>query len=117
MGLDTYAAYNKENYPPIPSEEFKNFDYLCGGLFSGGGSSFRGKMYSEFIQAISGVSLYQEVMPPEQVKVVTLALHNAIFVHDEGYKGTYFVSNEEIYSLFCWFNTVLKHEGVVLGWW
>ena len=118
MGLDTFAAYSTEGYPAMPNELFLDNDYLCGGIFSGGGASFRGKIYADFIHAISGISLYQEVMQEPDIRNILLALHNAIFVHDEGYDGEYRkISNEEIYALYRWFNTVLRNKGVVLGWW
>ena len=47
---------------------------LCGGMFSGPDeetcSSFRGKVYSEFIEALSGISLYQDSITGDELKVI-----------------------------------------------
>jgi hypothetical protein len=51
---------------------------LCGGMFSGpeGGvcSSFRGKVYSEFIEALAGISLYQDSIQGEELKYILTSL-------------------------------------------
>ena len=59
MGLDNYWEA-----PKGTSLEELTFDpplRLCGGLFSGhGDGSFRGKVYSGIVEAITGVSLYED---------------------------------------------------------
>lgn len=56
MGLDNYWMKDKD-VPGVVEGEFK----LCGGMLSGhGNDSFRGKVYSEFVQDVTGVSLYGE---------------------------------------------------------
>ena len=57
MGLDSMWSGSVEG----------NFD-LCGGMFSGhGNDSFRGKVYIALVEAITGVSLYQEEIPNSTV--------------------------------------------------
>lgn len=48
---------------------------LCGGMFSGtGGSSFRGKRYSELIERASGLSLYESLLENRDVWCISDAL-------------------------------------------
>jgi hypothetical protein len=69
MGLDTYAARSAEG--DLPEEDAQAFDnadlQLCGGMHSGSGGSFRGKVYSDVVEHVSGVSLYEEWIPPDAV--------------------------------------------------
>jgi hypothetical protein len=47
---------------------------LCGGVISGSPGSFRGKVYDRLVFAITGVSLYQEWIPPDRVEQMCEAL-------------------------------------------
>jgi hypothetical protein len=77
MGLDVYAVRSPE--AGLTEEEEHLFDEagieLCGGIFSGEGGSFRGKVYDTLILDITGVSLYQRWIPPETVRQMAEALH------------------------------------------
>lgn len=77
MGLDTYASRSPDDIELKP-EDIQAFDdaeiYLCGGIFSGEGGSFRGKVYSILIYEITGESLFQEWIPPETVREMYKAL-------------------------------------------
>ena len=77
MGLDVYALRSPEE--PLTEEDVLAFDQanieLCGGIFSGDGGSFRGKVYDMLILDITGESLYQQWIPPETVKEMAAALH------------------------------------------
>jgi hypothetical protein len=54
MGLDNFWKKSKDEAGVIEGE-FK----VCGGMFSGSGNdSFRGKVYSRFVEDVTGVSLY-----------------------------------------------------------
>jgi hypothetical protein len=70
MGLDTYAARSREgDLTDQDTQAFEAADLqLCGGIWSGGGPSFRGKVYSDVVERVSGVSLYEEWIPPETVR-------------------------------------------------
>lgn len=64
MGLDNYWV-NKDGEETPVEGEFQ----VCGGLLAGhGNSSFRGKVYSELVAAITGTSLYTEHILPAEVK-------------------------------------------------
>ena len=77
MGLDVYAVRSPEE--PLTEEDVLAFDQarieLCGGIFSGDGGSFRGKVYDTLILDITDVSLYQQWIPPETVREMAAALH------------------------------------------
>lgn len=51
---------------------------LCGGMFSGPGEktceSFRGKVYSDFIEALSGISLYQDSISGDELEHILACL-------------------------------------------
>ena len=54
MGLDNIWMKNKDEHGVIEGE-FK----ICGGVFSGhGNESFRGKVYAQLVEDITGISLY-----------------------------------------------------------
>lgn len=76
MGLDTYAArMPDEELSDNDIEAFEKADiHLCGGVVSGAAGSFRGKVYSGLISRITGVSLYQEWIPPAVVRKMWQAL-------------------------------------------
>lgn len=79
MGLDTFASRSPEDIE-LTEEDLIAFSEanieLCGGVFSGGGNdgSFRGKIYALMILDITGISLYQEWIPPETVTEMYKAL-------------------------------------------
>jgi hypothetical protein len=77
MGLDVYALRSPEE--PLTDEDVLAFDQaqieLCGGIFSGDGGSFRGKVYDTLILDITDVSLYQQWIPRETVREMAAALH------------------------------------------
>lgn len=62
MGLDSYwrkPADKEHTQPPVFEPELR----LCGGMLSGhGAGSFRGKVYSDLVERVTGESLYQEVI-------------------------------------------------------
>jgi hypothetical protein len=120
MGLDTYAYVDKE---PMADTLFpESCVHLCGGMFSGGGSSFRGKVYNGFIEAISGVSLYTEKMSSEDLDTVVASLKNILGdLSTDDYATDYLQSHcitiAEAKALYAWFSTVKEHNGFVVGWW
>lgn len=76
MGLDTYAL--RSPHEDLTEEDAQAFDQagieLCGGILSGSGGSFRGKVYDDLVLEVTGVSLYQEWIPPEKVQEMYQAL-------------------------------------------
>jgi hypothetical protein len=77
MGLDTYAARSEKDIA-LSDEDIAAFEaadiQLCGGLFSGDAGSFRGKVYNDLVEQITGESLYQFWIPPEVVQRMAQAL-------------------------------------------
>ena len=65
MGLDNYLQTSEEVGENV-YEELANVN-LCGGMFSGNGSdgSFRGKVYNDYVEEVTGVSLYENSIGPE----------------------------------------------------
>lgn len=72
MGLDN--IWRVPEGTPHPSMEVD----LCGGMFSGPGEktceSFRGKVYHEFIEDLSGISLYQHSISGDELKDILSSL-------------------------------------------
>ncbi len=65
MGLDNYWILPKGKCHPT----FKPKLRLCGGMFSGHGvRSFRGKVYDDFIELVTGETLYQIMIPNKKIK-------------------------------------------------
>lgn len=80
MGLDSFWVDSDGNEIQV---EFKNPPKLCGGIFSANGvGSFRGKVYNEFVQSITGVSLYQEMIDNETIKEMADKLDEFVKNHD-----------------------------------
>lgn len=90
MGLDTYARKDVscecgqgtvKKLPEAAAAAFEGAGIsLVGGMFSGNGNtgSFRGKVYSQLVEAATGQSLYQEWIEPETVRQMADAIHNAV---------------------------------------
>ncbi len=71
MGLDSFASRNPNEVELSPEDltAFKAANSeLCGGMYSGDEGSFRGKIYDDLIREVTGVSLYQEWIPPEEIQ-------------------------------------------------
>lgn len=130
MGLDTYAAYGKDHHRYDPNPEASNLvanclfpdNKLCGGMFSGGGNSFRGKVYADWVDFCTGVSLYEEEIPADVVAEMYEDLYrltnpdNFAEFCNEGF-NTYNISFEEVQDLLKWFEVVKNEGATVVGWW
>ena len=131
MGLDTYAAYGKDHHKfsddpkatnLVPNSLFPE-NKLCGGLFSGGGNSFRGKVYNDWVEYCTGVSLCEEEIPADVVEQMYKALSNqtnpVIFAefNNSGCNDTYQISFEEVQDLLKWFEVVKDEGASIIGWW
>jgi len=117
MGLDTYAYHtNSEGKrETMPDELFSEVGSLCGGLFSGGGASFRGKVYAGFLHNSIGLDLYQDEIRTETVARAADAL-DALLLETPGLEYSD-ISNGEIRALAKWFRVVASGGGTVVGWW
>ncbi len=68
MGLDNIISRSPDEDVLTPEDEralTESGISLCGGMFSDGVTSFRGKVYDMFVLEVTGESLYQEWLPPE----------------------------------------------------
>lgn len=67
MGLDNYVSRSPDEIVLTPEDERAITEAgisLCGGFYSDGVTSFRGKVYERFVAAVTGESLYQDWLPP-----------------------------------------------------
>jgi hypothetical protein len=77
MGLDNIISRSADDDVLTPEDEralTESGISLCGGMFSDGVTCFRGKVYDRFVSEVTGVSLYQEWIPPEEVGEMADAL-------------------------------------------
>jgi len=74
MGLDNVISRSADDDVLTPEDERalnESGISLCGGVFSDGDTSFRGKVYDRLVSEVTGVSLYQE--PLESLEPDTVA--------------------------------------------
>lgn len=95
MGLDNIWKVPEETLHPRMEVA------LCGGMFSGPGDktceSFRGKVYSDFIEALSGISLYQDSISGDELEHILSSLvqfKESLESIPPGYKLLNFVSSK-----------------------
>jgi hypothetical protein len=120
MGLDTYAANGiGEELTPKQVQAFQEADIqLCGGMFSGGEGSFRGKVYDRLIQEVTGESLYQHWIPPETVKKMSRDLNECD--PEQVISGLDVLSPPtpfEVRQLRTFFQICAEHDLGLQGWW
>jgi hypothetical protein len=120
MGLDNYASNSSEEMTLTPeqAQAFEAADIqLCGGLFSGAGGSFRGKIYAPLIAEITGVSLYQEWIPPTTVRKMYQKLSavdpEAYIRENNGWEG----QKLDILDLRAFFKVCAERNLGLIGWW
>lgn len=120
MGLDIYASNTPDevNLTPKQAQAFEEADIrLCGGILSGGGGSFRGKVYVHAIVRITGINLCQDWIPPETVRRMyhDLAICDPQQVAEES--SVYDMAPEEIIGLRNFFRVCSEHGLGLIGWW
>lgn len=94
MGLDCVWNIRLDNQHRPAFEPPLN---LCGGLLSGNGEgSFRGKVYNEFIQEMTGHSLYSDLSADD---VADIADKLEALPEDTKFSGLYEISNEAFHDL------------------
>lgn len=122
MGLDNFAARSpKGGLTPEDEEAFHAAGIdLCGGFYSDGVTSFRGKVYHWLVYHITGVSLYEEWIPPEIVRQMSEALNAytpqelvAIWEELESEKH----SEREVSHLQRFFAICAERGLGLIGWW
>ena len=115
MGLDSYAVMQKN----MPDSYFDGIGELCGGMLSAGtGSSFRGKIYNDFIEEVTGHSLYEEL---DNYKCGKIADCIKVFLKENpdkewDYGKAYTVTREEAITLEKWFRIVHDNDGSYHAW-
>jgi hypothetical protein len=77
MGLDTFVS-RSPGRPTLTAEDAAVFGAsgleLCGGFYSDGLTSIRGKVYAGLVFEVTGVSLYQDWIDPADVSSMARAL-------------------------------------------
>lgn len=128
MGLDNYGVYGKDHHKYIDDpnaannipDEFFPKNNLCGGMFSGGGNSFRGKVYSSSVEHFTGYSLYDDVLDNETCKEISTMLGDitpeAWQQFTEDGDNTWGIEYKEIQQLSEWFHVVAEEGGQVVSW-
>ena len=130
MGLDNYAKYGKDHHKYIDDPQVSNLvpnelfpsNKLCGGLFSGGGNSFRGKVYDNWVEYCTGVSLYEDEIPAdvvEQMYTTLSKLTNPVIFGEFNGSGsnTYGIDFEQAQDLLEWFKVVKDEGATIISWW
>jgi hypothetical protein len=77
MGLDNFASRTPGDVSLTPGDErafAESGIELCGGMFSDGVASIRGKVYDLFVLEVTGESLCQEWIPPETMADIAARL-------------------------------------------
>jgi hypothetical protein len=127
MGLDTYAFDGKNQAPD------SNFDgiSLCGGMFSGSGSSFRGKVYNSFVNWVTNdqVDLYTERNSSDEVTLLYNAIDEFLLggtseelqdaldeLHNNG-DIEYHYKIDEIRDLHKFMKVCVDNNYTLVGWW
>jgi len=114
MGLDSFAQYNGK---AMDSELFTDLN-LCGGVFSDGQVSIRGKVYDQIVHHVTGVSLYQEEIPNNIVKNMAERMESFVKSGDVYYtKGYRDYKIQELRDLSKWFRIIADNNGYIVGWW
>jgi hypothetical protein len=125
MGLDTYAVKEVPEgdekalleFQQQRTNDFKNTGSLIGGMMSGNGydGAFRGKVYDEIIESVTGESLYQEEIDNETVKEMATSLEEAVA------SGRVFKfeadADDHLSLLAAWFRVAADNGYTVTGWW
>ena len=119
MGLDTYATRGPDK--ELTEEDLAAFEAadirLCEGVRSGMTYGFRGKVYDDLVQEITGESLYQNWIPPETVKEMYEALTKCN--PEEAAKGNYFysITESDIINLRRFFKVCAERNLGLVGSW
>jgi hypothetical protein len=127
VGLDNYAIYGKEHSKynhtegadnGIPNELFPE-NQLCGGMFSGGGHSFRGKVYNNLVETFTGFSLYEDILNADEVEIIANELSKVTesrFIDEFSGYDSYEITYHEVKQLAEWFRVVANEGGSVISW-
>lgn len=118
MGLDVYWKIGRgnEGYEKAKKIIFRPQLCLIGGMLSGHGrGSFRGKVYTNFIEQQTGVSLYQENISSRDVKKISNRLQKMNWY--VGLNKRYNISKQEFNDLKRMFKRYADAGATLHGWW
>jgi len=119
MGLDTYAMRGPDK--ELTEKDLEALEaadiQLCGGMLSGPADSFRGKVYDDLIERITGESLYQEWIPPETVKRMYEALVECDSKEAAEHRYLYSITERDIIDLRKFFKVCAERNLGLVGWW
>lgn len=109
MGLDSF--WKTETKPA-----FSRPLHLCGGMFSEHGEdSFRGKVYDDFIFAMTEISLYQEEMSNDDVRKIADKLES--LEYDPAWDERFGLTAETFDDLKLMFRGYADVGATLCGWW
>lgn len=120
MGLDSYwvapcECQEDQTCPKCSIPEFTPPLRLVGGILSGhGAGSFRGKVYADVIEEITGVSLYTEKIEPPVVKHMAAKLRAAAPPNSHEYSE---FRDGEWEDLVRMFEAYAARDYALAGWW
>jgi hypothetical protein len=127
MGLDSFAVYGKghdcymeHGDNSMPDNIFHNVP-LVGSMMTSGCSSFRGKVYSEYVTWVTDQTLYEEFIDSDDVRVMAIKLSQItpndfdLFVSETG--NTYQLKYMDAVMLGEWFQVLADNDGSLVGWW
>jgi hypothetical protein len=120
MGLDSIWILPGEDKGNDRSDELPYFDpelHLVTGILFDTPRSFRGKTYSELIELITGVSLYQEEITNAKVKQMATALEEHV-LKEADREFLYLDDKEQEYTdLKRMFRAFADAGASLNGWW
>jgi hypothetical protein len=123
MGLDTYAApkfSDEETLPAVQQkieQDFAGCLGLMGGMFSGGGNSFRGKVYNGLVESITGESLYQDRINNVVVCRMAILISYAAKAKVPHEASDLWDASQDLKPLAEWFTIAADNGYDVVGWW
>jgi hypothetical protein len=124
MGLDNFVSRTPERVALTPEDErafAESGIELCGGVYSDGQASIRGKLYDSFVLEVADESLYQEWIPPETMTEIARRLaacdpETATEGLDLG--GERFTPTpQEVRMLQAFFDLCAQRGLGLIGWW
>lgn len=131
MGLDSTFGFRQTNddgsWTGVPLRLPQNPDGLVYGVMQDtGDAGFRGKVYADFVEAMTGVSLYAEAIPHDVVCQMAKELRTVYNAATDGcvhqnfalFECLYGLSEEDIRPLVELFESAAAIDGTELwGWW
>lgn len=125
MGLDTFVS-RSPGRPTLSEEDTTAFHVagfeLCGGMYSDGLTSIRGKVYADLVFEVTGISLYEDWIGPGEVTHLARAFDarsadDLARLWDAIAPGRPRHSSEETAQLQRFFDLCAERGLGLVGWW